>query len=369
MLTPRFGRLYNYLFTGSKPTLLSIIKGQPGFKRLFCTSHNLIIKALYQERYKDTINNIIQTYSPSSSDYQSIEQIGSSLISFAKTFDLQINGNQLGKTHCDVECHTYQRMVELLLKFVLLCEHVPFKRSHDLTIQAQNMEDDMCDTNEANKSDEIDDDFLSKLDQSDSLCNVYRDELENTKKLQSFGSIATFLNCGVVVGFDESARSEGMRRILRHIIRILRHGPLPPAMLYDCACTLRLFIDNWFGTQYLAGTDNSRFLKEMALAIDRFHQPGHKRRMCKTTMRADDPSHRGIFNGIDSSLCERMFSYFTKFKHSFQAYNYPKSFTFDLLLLHLKKTVQQLGYDRMNKQLEPQSYPNSYQQTKPIKTS
>ncbi|CAF1099927.1 unnamed protein product [Didymodactylos carnosus] len=54
-------------------------------------------------------------------------------------------------------------------------------------------------------------------------CNVYRDEFEETKQT-SYTFLATFLNCSVIVGFDEQPRSEGMRRVIRHIIRIRNNG-------------------------------------------------------------------------------------------------------------------------------------------------
>ncbi|CAF1571909.1 unnamed protein product, partial [Didymodactylos carnosus] len=191
-------------------------------------------------------------------------------------------------------------------------------------------------------------------------CNVTRDEhREGSKKLTSSGFLATFFNCGVIVGFDETPRAEGIRRVLRHLIRIRNNGYLPPAMLYDTACTLKLFINKWFGTQYLTETDNSRFFKNMNLAIDRFHLPGHTREMCRKEMDPDNACHNGVFQNIDSQICERTFSYLTNFKHAFRQFGYPKSVTFYLLLFHLKN-CQTIGISPDNQGLGHKIIPPKY---------
>jgi hypothetical protein len=59
-----------------------------------------------------------------------------------------------------------------------------------------------------------------------------------------------------------------VRRVLHHILTILRFGPLPTAMCYDCACTLRLFIAKHFGSDDLKSTDFTKFLKSLTMAID-----------------------------------------------------------------------------------------------------
>ncbi|CAF0949277.1 unnamed protein product [Didymodactylos carnosus] len=167
-------------------------------------------------------------------------------------------------------------------------------------------------------------------------CNVYRDDIINDKRLSSYGILVTFFNCSVIVGFDECPRSEGMRRVIRHLLRILEYGQLPSACMYDTACMLKLFIKNWYDTPYLKKSERTEFLSKVTFAIDRFHQPNHKQAMCKHEMRADHESHGSTFNDVDSQVAERMFSYLTNFKHSFRAYTYPKSRAFFLILFHLK---------------------------------
>ena len=43
----------------------------------------------------------------------------------------------------------------------------------------------------------------------DALCNVYRSGVNNRSKISSYGFLATFLNCSVIVGFTEQPCSEG----------------------------------------------------------------------------------------------------------------------------------------------------------------
>ncbi|CAF4502766.1 unnamed protein product [Rotaria socialis] len=127
-----------------------------------------------------------------------------------------------------------------------------------------------------------------------------------------------------------------VRRVLHHILTILRFGQLPNAMCYDCACTLKLFINRHFGSNELKSTDSTQFLTSLAMAIDRFHVKNHKRPMCKTVMRPDHPCHNDIYASINTQVAEQGFSYLSKFKNSFRGYSYPKSTIFFTVLFHLK---------------------------------
>ncbi|CAF3407720.1 unnamed protein product [Rotaria sp. Silwood2] len=103
---------------------------------------------------------------------------------------------------------------------------------------------------------------------NDALCNVFRSGTNNKSKITLYGFLATFLNCSVIVGFTEEPCSEGMRRVLHHILTILRFGPFPAAMCYNCACTLKLVIDEHFGSDNLKSTDFTKFLTSLTMAID-----------------------------------------------------------------------------------------------------
>jgi hypothetical protein len=63
--------------------------------------------------------------------------------------------------------------------------------------------------------------YLKELDREESQCNVGRSDIEErfeTKK-RSMGFIASFLNCGVIVGFTDSVNHEGPRIRLAFTIR------------------------------------------------------------------------------------------------------------------------------------------------------
>jgi hypothetical protein len=94
---------------------------------------------------------------------------------------------------------------------------------------------------------------------------------------------------------------------------MLRFGQLPPAMCYDCACTLKLFINRHFGSDDLKSTDFTELLTSLNMAIDRFHVKNHKRPMCKTVMRPDHPCHNDIYSSINTQLAEQTFAYLTIF--------------------------------------------------------
>ncbi|UJR12515.1 hypothetical protein I4U23_016690 [Adineta vaga] len=169
------------------------------------------------------------------------------------------------------------------------------------------------------------------------VCNVYRDSLLERKNDTS-GFMAIFYDCGIIVAFQESIRSESVRRLLYLLLSLIKtvKNKVPNALLYDNACSLRLFIDKWYDKKSFKISEYTKFIKEMHIAIDRFHEGNHRRTICQTIMRADHPSHENRFAYVNSEICEQMFSYFTKFKSAFRNYSYPKSVTFYMLLFHLK---------------------------------
>ena len=46
----------------------------------------------------------------------------------------------------------------------------------------------------------------------DELCNIFRAGVNNRSKISSYGFLATFLNCSVIVGFTEQPCSEGSKQ-------------------------------------------------------------------------------------------------------------------------------------------------------------
>ena len=67
-------------------------------------------------------------------------------------------------------------------------------------------------------------------------CEVARGEQTEDKELKrrSMGFIASFLSCGIVVGFTESIVSEGPRTVTDHLLSMKKYGALlPPALLCE----------------------------------------------------------------------------------------------------------------------------------------
>ena len=71
---------------------------------------------------------------------------------------------------------------------------------------------DRLSTMDYQEATEIDQEVMRHLN-NDDMCNVYRNELEKDRKTRSFGFLVTFLSCNVVIGFTESIKSEGCRRV------------------------------------------------------------------------------------------------------------------------------------------------------------
>lgn len=52
--------------------------------------------------------------------------------------------------------------------------------------------------------------YINKEGQYDeNLCNVFRSGANNKSKISTYGFLATFLNCSVIVGFTEQPCAEG----------------------------------------------------------------------------------------------------------------------------------------------------------------
>ncbi|CAF1563311.1 unnamed protein product, partial [Didymodactylos carnosus] len=82
-------------------------------------------------------------------------------------------------------------------------------------------------------------------------------------------------------------------------------------MLYDCACILKICMKKRYNTDSLKKNDASTFLDDIALAIDRFHQPDHKQPMCQIQIKADYKCCNSIyyiFKFVVVSLDSRVFS-------------------------------------------------------------
>ena len=60
----------------------------------------------------------------------------------------------------------------------------------------------------------------------------------------------------MAIGFTEAVNAEGMRSVTRHLLRSIIYGcQMPDALLYDCACALKLHWQKWLGSDMLKISD------------------------------------------------------------------------------------------------------------------
>jgi hypothetical protein len=180
---------------------------------------------------------------------------------------------------------------------------------------------------------------LKELDSIESQCNVGRNDMEErfeTKK-RSMGFIASFLNCGIIIGFSDSINHEGPRKITDHLLTMSKLGAkLPSLLVYDAACQLQKFWNYRFDTEFMQKTKFTEQLMSMTLVTDRFHNTVHTGKLCKTLFNPDSEENKIKFIGINTSIAEQTFSYLTHFKLALRSFSYPTSALFTILLFHLK---------------------------------
>ncbi|CAF1059852.1 unnamed protein product [Rotaria sp. Silwood1] len=171
-------------------------------------------------------------------------------------------------------------------------------------------------------------------------CNVVRSEEvgKDEEKRRSMGFLASFLSCGIIIGFTESINHEGVRMVTDHLLTMIKMGTkLPNAMIYDAACNLKLFWNKQYRGIHLKETPSSTSLFNMRVAVDRFHHKNHVHSICKTITNPDCAltGNDEIYRGINTSIAEQSFRYLSEFKLSLRRLAYPTSTVFSILLLHL----------------------------------
>lgn len=170
-------------------------------------------------------------------------------------------------------------------------------------------------------------------------CTVHRDEDDRENKRRTAGFMAVVSNCNIIIGWGESIRSEGMRRSVYHLLKILHlNGKLPQAAAYDSACTFVAYLKN----QYGLSIKPSPYIDELVqkrYCIDRFHQRNHVRPECKSTLSCDYEHNKKYFQDQNTQVCEQLFSHFTKIKSTLRSINWPYSNIFYSIIFHLRNCV------------------------------
>ena len=181
--------------------------------------------------------------------------------------------------------------------------------------------------------------YLNELDRKESQCNVGRNDMQERfeDKKRSMGFIASFLNCGIIIGFSDTVNHEGPRKVTDHLLTMLKLGAkLPSLIVYDAACQLYKFWQYRFDSKFMRRTSYTEQLMDMVLVTDRFHNTVHVGKLCKTLFNPDSEQNKDKFIGINTSIAEQTFSYLTNFKASLRSFCYPTSALFTILLFHLK---------------------------------
>ena len=111
---------------------------------------------------------------------------------------------------------------------------------------------------------------------------------------------------------------------------------MPLGIIYDNACSIKLYMNARYGTDYFKSTPVSDHLHHnVHFVIDSFHEQNHTRHMCKNEMRANHTSHKQMFDHINSQIAEQTFSTISQYKTHWSNYSYPKSFINFILFFHL----------------------------------
>ncbi|CAF3403835.1 unnamed protein product [Rotaria sp. Silwood1] len=149
--------------------------------------------------------------------------------------------------------------------------------------------------------------YLKHLNREESQCNVGRSDIEERfeQKKKSMGFIASFLNCGIIVGFSDSVNHEGPRKITDHLLTMMKlGGKLPSLLVYDAACQLHKFWMYRFGGEHMKNTAYTQELMNMILVCDRFHNTVHKGDLCKTVFNPDSEQNRKEYSQYCLTLNE-----------------------------------------------------------------
>ncbi|CAF3915884.1 unnamed protein product [Rotaria sp. Silwood1] len=171
------------------------------------------------------------------------------------------------------------------------------------------------------------------------ICTVHRDNDDREHKRRTAGFMAVVSNCNVIIGWGESVRSEGMRRWIYQLLKMLHlQGKLPPAAAYDSACTFVAYLKS----QYGLSIKSSIYVDELIhkkYCIDRFHRRNHVRPECKTILSCEYKENKPYFENQNTQVCEQLFAHYTKIKSTLRSITWPYSNIFYCIIFHLRNCL------------------------------
>ncbi|CAF2162891.1 unnamed protein product [Rotaria magnacalcarata] len=179
------------------------------------------------------------------------------------------------------------------------------------------------------------DQLAEEFDDND-ISTVNRDNDDTKHKRRIAGFMAVVSNCNAIIGWGESVRSEGMRRWIYQLLKILHlGGKLSPDAAYGSACTFIAYLRN----QYGLSIQSSSYVAELMhkkYCIDPLHRRNHVRPECKTISSCEYEQNKPYFDNHNSQVCEQLFSHFTKIKSTLRSITWPYSNIFYCIIFHLR---------------------------------
>lgn len=196
----------------------------------------------------------------------------------------------------------------------------------------------------------------SKVDHFTSNPNLYLsrcfwDSKKNTviepcdRKSKTDGIFLGCYNCNVIASFREIYNSENIAQAVTFCLDTFQYMiNTPNYVVYDLGCKLKKYIEN--ENNILNETERLKALKMKNIVVDRFHFEKHSitDQICRNFCDANKYSD---LNEVNTSVCEEINFWFSKYKHIikhmnrtkqyFYLYNILDEFNYSQLLLKLKK--------------------------------
>ncbi|CAF4251102.1 unnamed protein product [Rotaria magnacalcarata] len=145
------------------------------------------------------------------------------------------------------------------------------------------------------------DQLAEEFDDND-ISTVNRDNDDTKHKRRIAGFMAVVSNCNAIIGWGESVRSEGMRRWIYQLLKILHlGGKLSPDAAYGSACTFIAYLRN----QYGLSIQSSSYVAELMhkkYCIDPLHRRNHVRPECKTISSCEYEQNKPYFDNHNSQI-------------------------------------------------------------------
>lgn len=134
---------------------------------------------------------------------------------------------------------------------------------------------------------------------------------------------------GMVLAASEFYAGESLTQRAAFVASVVDQFPTVTTVVHDDACHLRKFMDKWMDSQPRLTYPQTKFV------LDKFHAPSHRDPWCKQHCCPKVPENARLLAGVNSSSCEFLFSWFSKFRSSFRTMNRQTAhfFVHEILLM------------------------------------